>query len=246
MRYLKFEIFRFLNRPVVFVLGAVFSLLCALVFISLKMNILAMLESAQSIDSPITTLLISFVSNLNIYVLLLCSIVSGYCFANENSSFFTLLKLSNLKTRNYILTKFILSFVITFICISGLAFYAILFLSFGLADSNYLLSNYSALILNALLYCSIGVFSGSLFQGSILLSFFFSLTTCLAINFLPQLFTGIGNSYIHELVTYLSVNSHFYNIQRGFLSTSDLIYYMSGIFLFLFLSYKTFEMRERA
>ncbi len=243
MKYLKFELSRFLSRPVIFLLGGVFSILSGLVYISLKMNVLGM---TQSLDSPITTLLISFISNLNIYVLLLCSLVCGYCFSNENKSFFTLLKLSSLKTRDYILVKFILAFSISFVCISGLAFYGILFSSFGLADMNYLMFNYTALTLNAILYCAVGVFSGSVFQGSILLSFFFSMTTCLLINFLPQLFSGIGNSYIHELITYLSVNSHFYNIQRGFLSTSDIIYYGSMIFTFLFLSFKTFEFRERA
>jgi len=245
MKYLKFELFRFFNRPLVFILAAVFSVLSALIYISLKMNVLAMLQASQDLQSPVTTLLISFISNLNVYLMILCSIVSGYCFANERNSFFTILKLSNLKTRNYIIVKFILAFVISLVCVSGIFFYGFIFQSLGLADSNYLFFNYSALLLNAMLYCSIGVLSGSLFQGAILLSFFFSLTSCLLINFLPQLFSGIGNSYVHELITYLSLNSHFYNIQRGFLSTSDLLYYFSAIFLFLFFSLKTFEFRER-
>ncbi len=104
-------------------------------------------------------------------------------------------------------------------------------------------------------------FLGLILQGACLLAFgtFISTTTknqivAAAIGFAFALLlfvlswsTAFGNSDTSQVLSYLSITSHFDSFSRGVIDSKDLIYYLSAIFLGLFLTARSLEsMRWRA
>ena len=104
-------------------------------------------------------------------------------------------------------------------------------------------------------------FLGMLLQGGCLLAFgtFISTTTknqivAAAIGFAFALLlfvlnwtTSFGNSPTSQVLSYLSINSHFDSFSRGVIDSKDLIFYLSMIFFGLFLTSRSLEsLRWRA
>ena len=98
-------------------------------------------------------------------------------------------------------------------------------------------------------------FIGMLLQGGCLLAFgtFISTTTknqivAAAVGFAFALLlfvlnwtTSFGNSTTSQVLSYLSINSHFDSFSRGVIDSKDLVFYLSMIFFGLFLTSRSLE-----
>jgi ABC-2 type transport system permease protein len=108
--------------------------------------------------------------------------------------------------------------------------YYITIINLGKVDSGVVLSGYLGLILMSAAYISIGIFASSITNNQVV-AFLIALFTGIFFHFI---FGLLGNSFTGttgELVSYLSMATHFDGISRGLIDSRDLIYFASIIFL---------------
>jgi ABC-2 type transport system permease protein len=112
----------------------------------------------------------------------------------------------------------------------------------GRPDLGATIGGYIGLVLIVGFYLSIGIFTSSLSQNQII-SFILSFVIIFAFYILDKIvffFPG----FLATVLEYLSTDYHFNNIARGVLDSRDVIYYLSMMFLFLFLTVQTLESRK--
>jgi ABC-2 type transport system permease protein len=92
-------------------------------------------------------------------------------------------------------------------------------------------------------YLALGLFISSLTKNQII-AFVLGLAACFGafiigapfvLDSAPQMFAPV--------MKFMGLGSHFYNIAKGVIDTKDIIYYLSFIFLFLWLNVRTIERR---
>ena len=93
-------------------------------------------------------------------------------------------------------------------------------------------------------FLAVGIFFSSLTDNQIVA--FILAVVCMAV----LLFIGIPDvvayfpPILQRFVSNLSLISHFYSVERGVIDSRDLLYYLSVIFLFLFLTIRSVESRK--
>jgi len=136
--------------------------------------------------------------------------------------------------------------------LSALAFYMLMLtltVSFpltifilGTPDIGVMIANYVGLLLFGMALISIGVYSSLLTENQIV-AFMITLGTILVLFFFHALANVLGES-IADVITDISLNSHFENFAKGLIDTSDVLYYCSVTFIFIFLGLTTLESRS--
>lgn len=124
----------------------------------------------------------------------------------------------------------------------ALTLYFPLFLTFlGDPDRGGLIALYGGLILMGGLFIAIGIFTSSLTQNQVVAA---------VICFVLLLIFWIGSSAgpflpsgLSDIVKYLGVIEHFIDFTKGIIAMNNVIYYVSGIILFLFLAIRGLESR---
>ena len=137
--------------------------------------------------------------------------------------------------RQVVVGKFLASFL--FVCIS-LTFtlpYVATVASVGNVDSGEVICGYIGLLLMSAAYISIGVYISSLTSNQIV-SFLVSLVICVIFQYLFTIIAYSFKGFVGEMFSLLSVSTHFESIARGVIDSKDLIYFLSLIFLGLFLA----------
>lgn len=111
-------------------------------------------------------------------------------------------------------------------------------------DSGAILGSYTGLVFLAAVFTAIGI-SISSFTNNAVIAFIISLIACAllyygfnAISRLP-LFTSSGDYYIEMA----GIDFHYRSISRGVIDTRDLVYFLSLVFLFLFITNKNLQKR---
>lgn len=141
-----------------------------------------------------------------------------------------------------IIGKFLATLILTFFTLLPTVVYVISLSFLGPVDYGTILAAYIGLILMAGVYISIGIFTSSLTENQIvaaILSFLFIFILYLlnyVLNYLP--------ATIASILQYISTSYHFASIQRGVLDSRDIIYYLSGITIFLFLTRLSLDKRK--
>jgi ABC-2 type transport system permease protein len=114
----------------------------------------------------------------------------------------------------------------------------------GNIDTGATWGSYMGLLWLGSIYVSIGLFSSSLTDNSIvafILSFFFCLIIYIAFDLLSSVSWFRGIDYY---VQWLGINSHYQSISRGVMDTRDLVYFISTTVLFLWLTKTKLESRK--
>jgi ABC-2 type transport system permease protein len=110
-------------------------------------------------------------------------------------------------------------------------------------DQGLLISNYLGLFLLTGLFISIGVFASSLFSNQI--AAFFTGMGILLLFWLIGLPAQVMNPSGTGLFSYLDVGDHFYSsFYLGVINLKDVVFFISGIALFLFLAKASIEIRR--
>jgi ABC-2 type transport system permease protein len=145
--------------------------------------------------------------------------------------------------RQLVLGKFLAALLL--ICIS-LAFtlpYSLSISLLGNLDSGELIMGYLGLILMSGVYIAIGLFASSLTNNQIV-AFLTALFICLFFHIIFEVLASAFHGWIGEFFNMLSLSSHFESLQRGVLDSKDLIYFLSLIFLGLFLTEANLSKRK--
>jgi len=115
----------------------------------------------------------------------------------------------------------------------------------GIIDLGASLTSYLGLILLGSVFVSIGIFASSLTSSQIV-SFILAMFLCWFIYDGLELlgsFSQVGNS--DAIIRYFGISSHYNSIKKGLVDTSDIVYFISVIFLFLYASLSSVKSLKR-
>ena len=137
--------------------------------------------------------------------------------------------------REVVMGKFLAAFLLV---ITALAFtfpYVITLAYLGDIDAGEILCGYAGLALMSGAYISIGLYASSLTNNQIV-AFLLSLTIGLFFHIIFEVLAGSFTGVTAQVFATLSLNNHFESMSRGVVDSRDVIYFLSLIFLGLFLS----------
>jgi ABC-2 type transport system permease protein len=147
-----------------------------------------------------------------------------------------------IKDWQLVLGKFIAAYLLVIITILLTLIHYITISILGGPDFGASIAGYLGLILVVGVYLSIGIFTSSLTQNQIVA--FIVAFVIMFVFFMMDKIIFFFPGFLASLLEYLSIDYHFNSISRGVIDSRDLIYYLSMIFLFLFLSVQTLESRK--
>ena len=111
----------------------------------------------------------------------------------------------------------------------------------GRVDIGPLIGSYLGSLLLAGAYLSLGLFMSALTRNQII-AFVLGLVACFAAFIIGSNFVLLAApSVLVPLLQFLGLGAHFENIARGVIDSKDVIYYLSFIFLFLWLNINIIE-----
>ncbi|MFC1613174.1 ABC transporter permease subunit [Patescibacteria group bacterium] len=114
----------------------------------------------------------------------------------------------------------------------------------GNMDWGVVIGGYIGAILMGGAYISLGLFISSLTKNQII-AFLIGIVSCFGVFIIGADFVlQKMNSSVVPLFQFLSVGYHFNNIGKGILDSRNIIYYLSFIFIFLYLNTKSVESRN--
>lgn len=163
---------------------------------------------------------------------------------------FQILQVLPLRSIDIVAGKFLGSF-----CIFGLAmlptfFYpiAVNYLSsVGGIDWGAIITSYVGLFLLGALFTAIGIYISSFFKN-VLISFMLTIVCCFIFFYGFNIFSFIlfKDNTIVYYIERIGIQSHYLSMQRGYFLSSDIIYFLATIYLFIYLTnYKIkFEHKE--
>lgn len=137
--------------------------------------------------------------------------------------------------RQVVVGKFLSTLLLVGIALFFTLPYVITLANIGNIDAGEIGSGYLGLLLMSAAYISIGLYASSITSNQIV-AFLLSLSIGLFFHLLFEVLAGNSTGFVGQLFSTLSLSSHFESISRGVLDTRDLIYFLSIIFIGLFLS----------
>ncbi|MEZ5198003.1 MAG: ABC transporter permease subunit [Bacteroidales bacterium] len=157
-------------------------------------------------------------------------------FAEENrSGTIELLLTKPVTDWQVVLGKFFATLDLILIAMALTLPYYITVASLGPIDHGAVWSGYLGLVLMSAAYISIGLFTSSVSSNQIvsyLLALFIGIFFQIIFSMLSSNFSGL----VGEILSFLSVSTHFDSISRGVIDTKDLLFFFSLIFLGLILT----------
>jgi ABC-2 type transport system permease protein len=137
--------------------------------------------------------------------------------------------------------------------LGGLAFFAVLLsttlillgilAAFSSPDFGPIFSGYLGLLLVGGLYMAIGTFASVMSRNQII-AFLITVFIILLLTFVTYFLPRFLPPHYAQAVYYINVNEQFDDFARGLIDTSNFVYFLSGITLFLTLAVKTIESRK--
>jgi len=114
----------------------------------------------------------------------------------------------------------------------------------GSPDMGPIIGSYVGALFMGAVYLAIGLFISSLTKNQII-AFIISVVACflLFVSGVDFIVSTIPQA-IQPILRFFGMNSHFNNIARGVIDTKDIIYYISFIWLFLWLNKETIALRK--
>jgi ABC-2 type transport system permease protein len=245
----KKEIKTYFTSPIAYVAITVFLVLVGFFFYSLiswfnmqSMQLarypqyLEQLNINQMVYSPLF-------NNISIILLLMIPLITMRLFAEEKKiKTDELLYTSPVSINQIILGKYFASLFVLLIMLLLTGVLSILTFAYGNPEPAPLLNGYLGLFLLGAAFMAIGIFFSSLTENQIVAAMltFGALLLFWVLNWAANSAGGIWQSVLN----YISFFQHFGDMTEGILDTTDLVYYLSFIFLGLFLTHSVIQSRR--
>jgi ABC-2 type transport system permease protein len=113
--------------------------------------------------------------------------------------------------------------------------YVITVANIGDLDNGGVICGYLGLFLMSAAYISIGLYASSITSNQIV-AFLTALFIGLFFHIIFDVLSSTFSGFLGEIFNYLSLSVHFESISRGVVDTKDLVYFISIVFLGLFLA----------
>lgn len=137
--------------------------------------------------------------------------------------------------RQVVLGKFFSSIILIVIALLFTLPYVITVASIGNVDNGQVIFGYLSLLLMSAVYVSLGLYLSSITSNQIV-AFLLTLFVGAIFHFIFFLISVYSKGGIGDFFSMLSMSTHTGNLQRGVFDTKDIIYFLSLIFLGLFLA----------
>jgi ABC-2 type transport system permease protein len=147
--------------------------------------------------------------------------------------------------RQVIVGKFLASLLLICLALVFTIPYAITLSSIGNLDGGAVICGYLGLFLMSATYISIGIYASSITSNQIV-AFLSTLFVGLFFHIIFDTLASSSTGIIGEIFSTLSMSSHFESIQRGVIDTKDIIFFLSIIFLGLYLAESSLSKRKVA
>jgi ABC-2 type transport system permease protein len=178
--------------------------------------------------------------NMNVIFLFLVPFITMRLFAEEKKQHtIELLMTSPITLTEIVLGKFLSSFFLVFIMLSFTIVYPLVLFATGSPELGPIVTSYIGTLLLACCYLAIGILFSSVTENQIVAG---ALTFAAGLFFwLVSWATQSAGPVWGEVLTYLSLISHYNNFGMGLLNTSDIIYYLSFTGVGLFLTHRVLD-----
>lgn len=244
----KKEVESYFSSPLAYVLIGLFSLITGVMFFN---YLVTYSEGIQAIP-PDMAQNISFVEevvlklflNINFLFLFFIPLITMRLFSEERKAeTLELYWLAPVPDWKLVVAKGLAAYTLVIAMLLMTMSYPLIIWGVGVRDFTILGSAYLSIILNAGAYISLGLFCSTLSNNQIIAS----LLSILGVMFLWMITWGghLNSNYvIAEIFNYIGITSHFEKVLRGLIGTQDIVYYVSFILLFGFLTLKSLDRRN--
>ncbi len=242
------ELAGYFVQPVAYVVMTVFLLLSGFFFFNLLryFNVLLQAYMAMQNAAVLNRLNLNerviqpLLHNMSIVLVILVPAITMRSFAEEKrSGTYEFLLTAPVRTGEIVAGKFIAAaaFMLIMVALAGL--FPLILVFFGNPEIGPMVSGWIGLAFLAVSFVSIGLFTSSLTQNQIIaaITCFGALLLLFVISWPAQ----AGGTTFAGLLQYLSLPDHFSQMVTGILDTSDVIYFLSLIFVALFLTQRSVE-----
>jgi ABC-2 type transport system permease protein len=247
----KKEFKGYFTSPIAYLLMAFFALIFGFGFYTATRDVMRFSLQAQmmgqqqptNLNDQIIRPLLGFASTIALF--LIPMITMRLVAEEKKTGTIELLLTSPINDIEIILGKW-LGAMMLFLCILGMSMIDVAMLfAWGKPDLQPVLVAYLGLILQGGCLLAIGTFISTLTKNQIIaggVTFF----VCLLL-WLLSWFTAFDSTVTSQVISYLSIITHFDNFAKGLLSLKDVVFYCSMIFFALFLTARSMEsLRWRA
>jgi ABC-2 type transport system permease protein len=239
------ELYSYFVSPVAWVLLAIFAVLSGLFTYAITGNFVeySFREQMQGQSAPMNLneqIIAPLFSNIAVVGLFLIPLISMRLFAEDKrQGTIELLVTSPIHDAEIVLGKWLAAVLMyaTLLLVLMLDF-SFLFI-YGQPDWKPVATGLLGILLQGACLLALGTFISTLTKNQIVAGAVgFSLSLVL---WILNWFTSFGNSDSIQVLNYLSIVSHMDSFSRGIIDTKDFVYYLSMIFLGLFLTTRSLE-----
>lgn len=244
----KKEVDSYFASPLAYVLIGLFSLITGVIFFNLLLTytdgIQSMPQNYTQQVSFVEEVVLKLFANVNFVFLIFIPLITMKLFSEEKRhETLDLYWLSPVADWKVVLAKGLaaLTLVLAMLVVTGV--FPLVIWGIGIRDFSLLGTSYMGLFFNACAYISLGLFCSSISGNQVIAG----LLSVLGIMFLWMITWGghlNSNFLVSQIFTYIGITSHFERILRGVIGTHDIIYYVTFVFIFGFLSVKSLGRRN--
>ncbi len=143
-----------------------------------------------------------------------------------------------------VIGKFLAALALTAIALLFTVIYVVSLTTLGQIDYGSIIGAYIGLLLMAGIYISIGIFASSLTHNQVV-AFIISFLIVFALFMLNKVLVFLPTA-LASILEYISIDFHYGSIARGVVDSRNIVYYISGILIFLLLTRTSLESRRWA
>lgn len=236
------------SSPTAYVVIVGFLMLSGFFFYDLFSNFARIINYASMYQNPQMLQQINFndlvvsplFQNINILLLLVIPLITMRTFAEERrQGTDELLLTSPVGISQIVWGKFLSALAFFTLLLILTLQYPIILHHYGQIDLGNVAAGYAGLFLMGTSFIALGMFASSLTKSQIVAAVagFSALLMFWLVGWLAESVSGVNGKFLG----YLSLTSHFEMFSKGAIHTKDIIYFLSFIFFFLFLSTRSLE-----
>lgn len=226
----KRELYAYFSSPIAYLVAAAFLFLCGLFFIG---------GVTQWRDASLESVL----GSLGVVLIFVAPVLTMRLLSREQDlGTIELLLTAPVRSWEIAAGKFLASFLFYAGLIAVTGIYPLILQAYGNPDLKAIGAGYLGVLLLGAAMLAIGVFTSALTKNQVVAAVL-GVVACVSmwlLDIVSNLFSGSAK----QVVSYLTPSGHYYNFIDGLIDTRDLVYYVSFVFVFVFLSSQVIESRR--
>ncbi|MBT3584602.1 MAG: ABC transporter permease subunit [Halobacteriovoraceae bacterium] len=229
----------FFSSPLVYILAGIFCALMGWLFYNY------LIASKDITNKTLSmSILIPTYGNMNFIFLFLAPLLTMKLFSEEKKLHtLDLLLQSNLNHFQIIAGKFLAGLTVMLFMLSLTLIFPIILSFSGYNDWGTVASSYAGIVFSIMCYLSVGIFASSLTDNQIVAALSgFGILMFLMLLVLTS--NATHNVLLQQIFSYLSTPYHFESFVRGAFRSYNLIYFVSFIGFFFYLTHKSLDSRN--